>query len=168
MKHKYNKLAMLGSYAFYIILLGFVVYLSVFLKPHGLSGRNSREGWAFLAMLALTVIGNDYKNKLNRYVEFFDTYVCINAVSIKPTQRVFNLNVKYEDINKISSKKFPILGIRRIYIEADNFGYKIPLTWYYTHYIDMFTTLYERVSIFNPKSDIDKNLLEFLEKKGKI
>lgn len=76
-----------------------------------------------------------------------------------------NMNVCYENILAIDSKRTPLLGIYKVVVRAKNMPGSIPITPVMSHYWKLVTQLCDLAKKYNPQVNISDDLLEEIEKK---
>lgn len=152
---------------FFLQITLLVLFMAVLILNLQIGGRStkliSRTVFSFAGLLAVFIplMSKEY---LTRYVEFCDNYVTFNSYRVN--KRVYNFNVKYEDILSLEATMIPVVGIYKVKVNAKNLPANIPVTYCISKHNEMFATLCEKVEKANPKVYIDERIIKHLEKKG--
>ncbi len=146
------------------LLILFMIVLLLYLQIRGSETRTiSRTAASFAGLMAVfgSLMTKEY---LSRYVEFHNNYVTFYSYRVK--KKVYNFDVKYENILNLNATMIPILGIYKVKVKAKNLPADIPVTWCISKHNEMFSILCERVEKANPNVNIDSRIIKQLEKKG--
>lgn len=81
-------------------------------------------------------------------------------------KKVYNFNVKYENILSLEATMIPLLGIYKVKANAKSLPADIPVTWCISRHNKMYAKLCENARKGNPKVYIDDKLIKYLAKKG--
>ncbi len=101
----------------------------------------------------------------NRYVELGESCAKFNSFRVTKGKKAINMNVCYENILAIDSKRMPLLGIYKVVVRAKNMPGSIPITPVMSHYWKLVTQLCDLAKKYNPQVNISDDLLEEIEKK---
>lgn len=101
----------------------------------------------------------------NRYVELGESCAKFNSFRVTKGKKAMNMNVCYENILAIDSKRMPLLGIYKVVVRAKNMPGSIPITPVMSHYWKLVTQLCDLAKKYNPHVNISDDLLEEIEKK---
>ena len=101
----------------------------------------------------------------NRYVELGESCAKFNSFRVTKGKKAMNMNVCYENILAIDSKRMPLLGIYKVVVRAKNMPGSIPITPVMSHYWKLVTQLCDLAKKYNPQVNISDDLLEEIEKK---
>lgn len=161
MKYRYNKIYNV------LILIAFILLVIVFTAiAHFMNMGTNFTNRIFFGNIgiALVLYINDFNKKKNRYIAFFDDYICFNSVDLFVSKRykTGSFNVPYEEIKHIRAVYVPFLRYYRVYIKADNVVGEILLTRYYKDHLEMYAKLCDLSKLANPDVLIDKHLLKSL------
>ena len=161
MKYKYRKILFFLQIT---LLILFMIVLLLYLQIRGSETRTiSRTAASFAGLMAVfgSLMTKEY---LSRYVEFHNNYVTFYSYRVK--KKVYNFDVKYENILNLNATMIPILGIYKVKVKAKNLPADIPVTWCISKHNEMFSTLCEKAEKSNPNVYIDSRIIKHLEKKG--
>ena len=79
-------------------------------------------------------------------------------------RNVVSINVKYEDVFSITSKKIPLIGLWGIKIKARNLPHEITLSVCFCKHKKLFKVICDEVKLHKPDIYIDSSIQEYLEK----
>ena len=156
--YKYNQIINFLNWASVFLIMEFLLFIySYFSNDYSALFRYSST----IIGIELFVILAFNKEYRNRYVEFHEDYVKFNSFRI--SGKVYFLNVKYEDIIGIYTKKIPFLGINSLVIKAKNLPGDIKVTWRMNKHKELFVKIYESAKGTGETEYIDDRLVKIAE-----
>lgn len=163
MRYKYSKFAFVCSY----IILGVVVLSAVLLYGVLIGAEKSQHIKAFsMSSVAFVAFTSMYAHEYwNRYVEMSDEHIRFNSFRVRKIKNVVSLNIKYEDIFSIKSRKIPLIGLWAIKINARTLPHEITLSFCFCEHKKMFKAICDEAKQHKPDIYIDSYLQNYLEKK---
>ncbi len=103
----------------------------------------------------------EYKN---RYVEMFDDHMLLNSFRFKGWRQPRSVNVKYEDVWYIETRRLPLIGVWAIRINAKFLPHKVTISYCFKNSKQLYAELCENVRQYKPDVYIDDRLTEHLNK----
>lgn len=165
MKHKYRfSIFVVQFLVFSAISLAIFYFFSEQVKE--MSHGRRRLDMALIMLPMVLTIFNFLENH-GKYVETFSEHVKFNRFRFMSfnVSKVFYVDLRYENIISIESRKLPVIGIYKIIVHAKNFGKPISVPITISKYSELCYELCIKVKRFNSKAYIDSDLEEYVEKK---
>lgn len=160
MKYQYKKSAV---YYQWIATIIFAVFLLWLYYTTGCSKKSLIEKSVGVFTINFVLMIKFYREMINRCVELQDTFIRFNSfrlssISMKNTA---SINVKYEHISNIKSKRLPVIGVWAVVIEAKNLPQTITVSFCFAKHKELTERLCELVKQYNPNAYIDERLLDY-------
>lgn len=159
-KYKFSKIANIMIWGSCFIIAMIMVFIAYKHRPDiRLFRRNIVSATSLLIMMIIKF----NKEYTERYVELNDTFVRLNSYRI-PRNGVKSFNIPYDSIRKMEAVSFPVLGIYKVVISADNIPWNIPVTWCMAKRNEMFAEMYSIVLKNHPEVYVNNSYIKFIER----
>lgn len=164
MKSKYKK-SVLALQAIFCFTMGICFALLFFYGRYHTESFRKTLVRGIGVMMGLFLF--TFAEYFNRYIKLDENCAKFNSYRVIKGKKAMFLDVCYENIIAIDSKRLPAIGIYKVIIRAKNMPGSIPITPVMSHYWKLVAEICNRVQKHNPQVNISDDLLRELERRQK-